>query len=184
MKKLLNTVALSIIITLILASCGNNNDPKQAFKSGDFEKSLSLLLPLAEQGDHIAQNYVGVQYALGLGVKRDYKQAAHWFELAAKSGLPDAQRNYGDMFYYGRGVPQNYYESFIWYFAASQQGHQTAKKIMDDMAGNAKLTPNQMMHAKIEANQYIPNPDLRFLSHDTYIDRTKGLEESKNAGTP
>ena len=176
MKNLLGTLFIVFSLLLLLPSCGQTNDPKEAFKDGNYERSLTLWLPMAEKGDHQAQNYVGVQYEMGLGVKRDYKKALHWFELAAKAGVPDAQRNYGDMFLYGRGVPQDYYKSYIWYFAASQQGHKTAKKLMDDMAGNAKLTPNQMMHAKIEANQFIPDPELRFMSHDTYIDRSKSLE--------
>ena len=162
---------LLITILIFLFSCTGNDDPKRAFEQGEYEKAYELWLPLARTGNLEAENYLGIHYYLGLGVKRDYKEAVKWFEAAAKAGLPDAQRNFGDMFHYGRGVPQDYYKAFIWYFAASQQGHETAKRSLDNLTGNNKLTPNQQMHAKLEANKFITDPAKRFLSHDTYIEK-------------
>ena len=118
-----------------------------------------------------AQNYLGVQYGLGLGVRKNYEEAFKWYEKAARAGMPDAQRNLGDMYHYGHGVPQDYYKAFIWYFAASQQGHETAKRSLENITGKNQLTPNQQMHAKLEANSFISDPQLRFQSHDTYIDK-------------
>jgi TPR repeat protein len=162
---------LPVTILYFLISCTGSNDPKHAFEQGSYERAYALWLPLARAGNYEAQNYLGIHYYLGLGVKRDYKEAVTWFETAAKAGLPDAQRNFGDMYHYGRGVPQNYYKAFIWYFAASQQGHETAMRSLEHLTGNNKLTPNQQMHAKIEANQFITDPGQRFLSHDTYIEK-------------
>ncbi len=162
---------LFILMVLSLSGCGKPDDPVAAFRKGDYETSLKLWMPKAEAGDPEAKNYVGIHYYLGLGVTRDFNQALKWFEPAAKAGLPDAQRNYGDMFQYGRGVPQDYYKSFIWYFAASQQGHETAKRSLENITDTNKLTPNQQMHAKLEANEFIIDPEKRFTSHDTYIDK-------------
>ena len=162
---------LLITVLFFLLSCTGSNDPKHAFEQGDYEKAYALWLPLARQGDVEAQNYLGIHYYLGLGVKRDYKEAVKWFETAAKEGFPDAQRNFGDMFQYGRGVPQDYYKAFIWYFAASQQGHEIAKRSLENITGDNKLTPNQQMHAKLEANKFITDPAKHFMSHDTYIDK-------------
>jgi len=154
---------------LFLCACGKPVDPKEVFQRGEYEKSLELWLPLAKGGDKEAQDYVGIQYYMGLGVNRDYKEALKWFDSAAKAGYPDAQRNYGNMFQNGHGVPQDNYQAFIWYFAAAQQGHDTAKLALADITDNNKLTPNQQMHAKLEANKYIPDPAKHFMSHDTYI---------------
>jgi len=142
-----------------------------AFQQGDFETSLKLWLPRAEAGDKEAQDYVGIQYYMGLGVRRDYKEAIKWFAPAATAGYPDAQRNYGDMYQYGHGVPQDYYQAFIWYFAAAQQGHETAKLALANITDENKLTPNQQMHAKLLANKYISDPAKKFQSHDTYIEK-------------
>jgi TPR repeat protein len=161
--------ATSIFILTTLVSCTGHDDPKLAFEKGKYEIAYELWLPRAQDGDLEAQNYLGIQYALGLGVSKNYKEAVKWYEHAARAGYPDAQRNYGDMFQFGRGVPQDYYQAFIWYFAASQQGHETAKRLIESLTGNNKLTPNQQMHAKLEANKYIQDPAKRFTSHDTYI---------------
>ena len=168
MKRL---YSLLIIVCIICVACGKTDDPKLAFKKGDYETAHRLLLPMAEQGDKDAQNYLGIQYYLGLGVDRDYKKAQEWFSRAAKTGHPDAQSNYGDMFNYGHGVPKDNYKAFIWYFAASQQGHEKAKIQMDAIAALGHISPNKQMHAKLEANSYIPDPNLRFMSHDTYIQK-------------
>jgi TPR repeat protein len=160
-----------LILVLCLCACSKPTDPKTAFDQGDFETSLKLWLPRAEAGDKEAQDYVGIQYAMGLGVRRDYNEAIKWFAPAAEAGYPDAQRNYGDMFQYGYGVPQDYKQAFIWYFAASQQGHETAKQALTTITDNNKLTPNQQMHAKLQANKYIPDPAKQFQSHDTYIEK-------------
>ena len=160
-----------LVHLLILLSCTGREDPKNAFQKGDYETAYKLWMPLALNGDTEAQNYLGIQFTLGLGVNKDYKEAVKWYEMAARAGLPDAQRNYGDMFHNGRGVPQDYYKAFIWYFAASQQGHQIAKNALENLTSQNKLTPNQQMHAKLEANSFILDPARRFISHDTYINK-------------
>lgn len=156
---------------LVLLSCSGNQDPKVAFQKGKYETAYELWKPLAMNGDAEAQNYLGIQYTLGLGVNKDYKEAVKWYEMAARTNFPDAQKNYGDMFYNGRGVSQDYYKAFIWYFAASQQGHQIARNALENLTSQNKLTPNQQMHAKLEANNHIPDPSKRFISHDTYINK-------------
>lgn len=160
-----------LILLFILTACGQSEDPKLVFKKGNYEEAFDLWKPRASNGDAEAQNYLGVHYYLGLGTGKNFKEAVKWFDMAAKSGYPDAQRNLADMYHYGRGVPQDYYKAYIWYFAASQQGHENAKLSLENITGDNKLTPNQQMHAKIEANHFIPDPSLRFSSHDTYIDK-------------
>lgn len=170
MNLLKNFLVLFPVLFLI-GACSGVDDPKLAFEQGKFEKAYELWLPRALEGDQDAQNYLGIQYSLGLGVSKNYKEALKWYELAAKSGHPDAQRNYGDMYQYGRGVPRDSYQAFIWYFAASQQGHETALRVLKSITGNNNLTPNQQMHAKLEANKFIMDPAKRFMSHDTYIQK-------------
>jgi len=165
------TCLLLVVIVFTQLSCGGSDDPHVLFQKGKYEQAYKLWLPRAEQGDMEAQNYLGVQYCLGLGVRKNYKEAFRWYEKAARAGMPDAQRNLGDMYHYGHGVPQDFYKAFIWYFAASQQGHETAKRSLENITGKNQLTPNQQMHAKLEANSFISDTQLRFQSHDTYIDK-------------
>ncbi len=166
--------AFKVLILLgifILTGCGENTDPIKAFESGDYETSYQLFKSLANSGDVDAQNYLGLQYFLGLGVAKDLKKAVELYQSAAEKGHVDAQRNLGDMFQNGYGTQQDYYQAFIWYFASSQQGNQSAKVRLEALSSENKLTPNQQMHAKIEANEFIVDPGQRFQSHDTYIDK-------------
>jgi len=163
-----------LLVPVIFAGCAASDDPRVAFQQGDFEASYKLWKPLAIEGDPEAQNYLGVHYYTGLGVQRDHAKALRWYESAARKGYPSAQRHYGDMFYNGHGVPRDYYKAFIWYFAASQQGNEEARLRLDSITSENKLTPNQQMHAKIEANEFITDMKNRFISHDTYVqDKTK-----------
>jgi len=168
-NKFLNI--LFIFTCLQISACAKETDPKEAFDNGDYETAINLWLPLAENGDTDAQNYLGIVYYLGLGVTRDYKQTLKWYERAAKAGHADAQRNYGDMINFGRGVKKDNYQAYKWYFAASQQGNKKAERQITAIAASGNLSPNQQMHAKIEANEFILDETKRFMSHDTYIDK-------------
>ncbi len=154
----------------INSGCSATDDPKLAFQQGDYKRSFELWKPIAMQGDPEAENYLGVHYYAGLGVKRDHLKAIKWYSSAAEKGYPSAQRHLGDMYYGGHGIQRDFYKAFIWYFAASQQGNENAKRKLDSITGENKLTPNQQMHAKIEANKFITDIKNQFISHDTYIE--------------
>ena len=162
---------MTSFLCLLLMACGSDIDAKTAFDKGDYETAFKLWKPLAEKGDAEAQNYLGILYYLGFGVNRDYSKAVQWYEKAARAGNPDAQRNYGDMLHFGRGIKKNNYLAYKWYFAASQQGNKSAGKQIEVIAASGNLSPNQQMHAKIEANEFILDESKRFMSHDTYIDK-------------
>lgn len=165
------TCFFSLFLLIFISACSNEADPLKAFKKGDYESAYKLWLPLAEEGDANAQNYLGIMYSLGLGIKRDYKKSLDWYERAAKAGNADAQRNFGDMINFGRGTQKDNYQAYKWYFAASQQGNKKAETQIAVIAASGNLSPNQQMHAKIEANEFILDESKRFMSHDTYIDK-------------
>ena len=163
-----------LFITIIffqLTACGKEVDPKKAFENGDYETAYNLWMPLAENGDAEAQNYLGILHYLGFGVQKDYMKALEWYERAARAGHADAQRNYGDMINFGRGIKKDNYKAYKWYFAASQQGNEKALRQIEVIAASGNLSPNQQMHAKIEANEFILDESKRFMSHDTYINK-------------
>ncbi len=166
-----NLRILHIIFVFMLSACGAETDPKVAFNKGDYETAYKLWRPIAEQGDAEAQNYMGIIYYLGLGVNRDYTKALNWYEKAAKAGYADGQRNYGDMLHFGRGTKKDNYQAYKWYFAAFQGGNKGAGKQIEVIAASGNLSPNQQLHAKIEANEFILDESKRFMSHDTYINK-------------
>ena len=174
--KQFSKIKYGIYVFLLLvftqfAACGKESDPLKAFESGDYETAFKLWLPMAEGGDPDAQNYLGILYYLGFGTNKDYKKALEWYGRAAAAGHPDAQRNYGDMIHFGRGTAKDNYQAYKWYFAASQQGNKSAAREIEVIAASGNLSPNQQMHAKIEANEFILDEKKRFMSHDTYIEK-------------
>jgi len=70
---------------------------------------------------------VGLMYYRGYGVKKNYKAAAHWWELAAVQGLAEAQSDLGALYHQGLGVKRDHKKAARWYHAAAVQGYQKAQ---------------------------------------------------------
>ena len=64
-----------------------------AYGTKDYKKAYKLILPLAEQGNVMAQTTLGVMYLEGYGVPQDYKEAVKWWKLAAEQRHERAQFN-------------------------------------------------------------------------------------------
>src|SRR4051812_33965325 len=58
----------------------------------------------AESGDAGAQLQLGMLYASGMGVPRDFAKAAKWHRKAAEQGLPQAQYQLALDYANGEGV--------------------------------------------------------------------------------
>jgi TPR repeat protein len=97
--------------------------------------SSAKMLPhtRAAQGDAEAQLQLGLRYAEGDGVIQNDKEAAKWFELAAKQGLSEAQYQYGLALLQGRGVVQDYKAAFSWIEKPAQRGHAKAQYSLGDL---------------------------------------------------
>lgn len=82
----------------------------------------------AEQGLSDAQFNLGVHYANGRGVPRDYAKANYWYAKAAEQGYADAQNNLGFDYYNGHGVPQDTMRAIYWWRKAAAQGSRMAER--------------------------------------------------------
>ncbi len=72
------------------------------------EKALDVWQESANQGDKVAQNYMGEIYGRSWGeIKPDYAQAAGWYHKSAEQGYSRAQNNLGFLYERGLGVAQN-----------------------------------------------------------------------------
>jgi hypothetical protein len=70
-------------------------------------------------------------YIKGQGVHKDYREAAHWYQLAAEAQVTSAQDKLGVMYEYGRGTVQDYVSAYVWYSRAASQGNPDAKGHLD-----------------------------------------------------
>lgn len=87
----------------------------------------------AIQGDAESQLRLGLRYAEGDGVIQNDKEAAKWFELAAKQGLAEAQYQYGQILLQGRGVVQDYKAAFAWIEKPAQRGYAKAQYSLGEL---------------------------------------------------
>ena len=152
------TFTLSVCLLALTGGCGSGKTAQQAFEAGDYDFAFKQFRPLAESGDRVAQNYLGVQYYLGLGVKQDWRRALHWYEKAAEQGEPRAQLNCGLMFQNGYGTDADIGAAFMWYYASHRQGNAVAGRYLQALAEDNLLSPNQIDYAKLRAKNYITAP--------------------------
>ena len=95
----------------------------------------------AESGDAEAQLQLGMRYATGDGVVQNEKEAAKWFERAARQGLPEAQYEYGLALLQGRGVVQDYQAAFKWIEKPALRGHAKAQYSLGELYRYGTGTP-------------------------------------------
>ncbi|HEY5552252.1 MAG TPA: tetratricopeptide repeat protein, partial [Opitutaceae bacterium] len=87
---------------------------------------LTDLQKRAEEGKPSAQYYLGLRFYHGLGVPKDERIAAQWFERAARAGESGAQLNLARMLRSGRGVAPDMQKAVQMYRAAAARGVQAA----------------------------------------------------------
>ena len=85
-------------------------------------------LAAAAKGDPDAQYRLGVLYQTGRGVRKDLKEAAKWYRLAANQGKAYAQMNLGMMYFDGEGIPQDKNEGVKLFTAAANRGDAMAQR--------------------------------------------------------
>ena len=139
----------------LLVGCGQTSDPYQAFDEGDYETAYAGFYKLSKEENLAAINYIGVMHYLGFGRKRDVQAARQWFEIAANKGFAGAQFNLGNIYANGEGVQQDFTEAYMWFYIANEYGHEQAEKRMSLLLMDHKLFPNQAMHARELAENFI-----------------------------
>ncbi len=76
---------------------------------------------------------LGLCFAYGNGVAKDWAQAVHWYEKAALSGQVDAQVMLGECFINGNGVTQDMAQAVHWYEKAAAAGNAGAQACLSEL---------------------------------------------------
>lgn len=107
----------------------------------------------AEQGNVMAQYYLGAMYATGNGeVAQDCDTAAYWYTKAADQGLAMAQNNLGFLYATGQGVPQDYLTAYMWITLAVMGEYPDAANNLNILA--KYMTPEQIEQAQERAHAW------------------------------
>ena len=78
--------ALVLVLTVAVAGpalADTAQDGARYFQKGDYSHALAAWRPLADQGNAVAQNGLGIMYLDGKGVTQNTAEAYFWFALAA-----------------------------------------------------------------------------------------------------
>jgi hypothetical protein len=89
----------------------------------NYVDSVEWIRKAAEQGFATAQCYLGVMYAKGMGVAKNFSLAFEWYRKAAVQGHALAQSNIGKHYSNGLGVEKNYSLAVEWLRMAAEQGN-------------------------------------------------------------
>ena len=100
------------LVTLVLALvCGSAAADMAAgiaaYSRGDYLTALTEFRIAGKQDNPQALNLIGIMYAEGQGVERNYMLAADWFSKAQVLGSLEAMANLGRMYALGLGVARS-----------------------------------------------------------------------------
>ena len=92
------------------------------------QEHIADVIAKATAGDPVAQDALGVSYAMGnRDVPRNYEAALKWFRKSAAQGYTESQMHLGAMYEMGRGVTKDLDEARKWYLLAAKQGNTHAQ---------------------------------------------------------
>ena len=133
--SLLKRSLLALALILPTVAWADFQAGLDAYNRGDFAEAYKQFLPLAEQGDAVAQLNLGFMYENGRGVPQDYGEAIRWYRQAAAQGYASAQYNLGLMYAYGIGVPQDDVRAYAWFnLAAGSRPQRCPRSSLPEMS--------------------------------------------------
>ncbi|WP_426486401.1 T9SS type A sorting domain-containing protein [Flavobacterium sp. 2] len=106
-------------------------DDKKLYKN--YDSLFHDMLICAENGEPLAQNYVGLMYVYGLGVEKEESKGFVYVEKAAKSGNAVGEYNLGKLYSEGRGCKLDMNKAVEWYKKAINQNNQRAAYMLGYM---------------------------------------------------
>jgi TPR repeat protein len=106
------------------------------------EKAVEWFRKAADLGDPEGQGASGNAYYKGLGVEKDFTEAARWMEKAARQGLPRAQSSLASYFHLGTGRPKDLVQAYAWAKISRKNGDDEGTKIFASLA--MVMTPEQI----------------------------------------
>lgn len=127
----------------------------------NYEEAAKWFRLAAEQGEVLAERYLGAMYANGLGVARDDREAVKWYGRAAEKGDADAQASLAAMYSAARGTSQNYVQAHKWFSVAASrypasQRTKRAQAIRNSELLAEKMSPSQIELARRLAREWQP----------------------------
>ncbi len=137
-----------LIIGITSSACAKGKPPMDVENTRTKnEATAQELRKLAEEGNVIAQNRLGLFYKVGKGVPQNYGQAKRWFEEAAKQGHAESQIDLGTLYLQGDAPPRSPQMALFWFSRAAEQGVVPAFAKLGQMYQEAQGVPQDFVQA-------------------------------------
>jgi len=147
-------------------------------ETGDYED----ILRRAEKGEAWAQLNLAAMYDHGLaGVARDRKQAAGWYEKAARQGLGLAQFSLGHLYALGEGVEQDFGVAFGWLIQAAKQDVSEAQYLIGVMYNEGLGVESDPETARLWLQRAVDNGQQ---AATEYMQESLDVDEPEEPGEP
>lgn len=128
-------------------------EARDLMEEGQFEAAMAAFLPLARAGNADAEEFIGVMYALGLGVEKDPERAFEWYLRSSMKGHPGAQSGIGWYYELGLGMPSpDLVRAYMWYGLSAIGGDPDAAISIEEVA--KKMTRAEIDRATVLINDY------------------------------
>jgi len=120
--------------------------------SNNFENTIKICTPLAQNGDVWSQETLGGMYYK----IKNYKEALKWTKKAAMQGFASSQYRLGYMYELGEGTLTDYKQAVNWYRKSAEQGNTSAQNNMGLMY---ELGTGVLKNYKVSASWYQKSAD-------------------------
>lgn len=125
-KTMLLALVMAGMASIAQAEGSAYDDAVHVYGCADYPKALKLFIPLAEQGDRLAQFQVGMMIEQGQGADPSLTQALEWYLKAAQQGVADAYFALGQIYSRGEAVVKDPVQAYAWFDLAVRGGHAVA----------------------------------------------------------
>lgn len=145
------TTAIALFFALCSSASAEIEEARDMMEAGQFEAAREALWPAARSGNADAEELIGVMYALGLGVERDYVRAFEWYLRASLKGHPGAQSGIGWYYETGLGLPApDLVRAYLWYALSTIGGDPDAAISVDEVRKKMTVDEIEKAHELID----------------------------------
>ncbi|RHZ64821.1 hypothetical protein Glove_320g132 [Diversispora epigaea] len=96
------------------------------------KEKFQWYLKLAEAGNHMGQNILGVYYQYGIGTTKDEEKAFLWYLKSAEGGNHFGQNNLGNCYCFETGITKDEEKAFQWYLKSAEGGNHGGQNNLGD----------------------------------------------------
>ena len=130
----------------------------EAHDAGDDDSAARWALAAANQGEPVAQSFLGTLYNRGWGVPMDPRAAQAWWWRAARCEVGNAIYNMGTTVAQGRGAPPDPSLGYALMRAAELRGMHFPPMAQALAAASAQLNAGQLRAAEARAARFAADP--------------------------